>query len=84
MEQLLTTGRARSGDLALLIGFGGGLSHAAQVVALPSTPGAARFFDISADDRRFLTVKSKTSDERAEISVVLNWFDELRQKVPVD
>jgi 3-oxoacyl-(acyl-carrier-protein) synthase III len=35
MEKLLSSGRARSGDLALLIGFGGGLSHAAQVITLP-------------------------------------------------
>jgi 3-oxoacyl-[acyl-carrier-protein] synthase III len=35
MEQLMASGRAKSGDLALLVGFGGGLSHAAQVVTLP-------------------------------------------------
>lgn len=35
IDALLADGRARSGDLALLVGFGGGLSHAAQVVALP-------------------------------------------------
>lgn len=35
MERLLTTGRAESGGLALLIGFGAGLTFAAQVVELP-------------------------------------------------
>jgi 3-oxoacyl-[acyl-carrier-protein] synthase III len=35
MEELLTAGRARRGDLALLIGFGSGLVYAAQVVRLP-------------------------------------------------
>jgi 3-oxoacyl-(acyl-carrier-protein) synthase III len=35
-HQLLTDGRAQPGDLALLIGFGGGLSYAAQVITLPS------------------------------------------------
>jgi 3-oxoacyl-(acyl-carrier-protein) synthase III len=34
-HRLLADGRARSGDVALLIGFGGGLGYAAQVVALP-------------------------------------------------
>lgn len=35
MERLLTSGEARSGDSALLIGFGSGLVHAGQVVLLP-------------------------------------------------
>lgn len=35
MEQLLATGRAKSGDTALLIGFGAGLVYAATVVTLP-------------------------------------------------
>ena len=35
MERLLATGAARSGDTALLIGFGAGLVYAAQVVTLP-------------------------------------------------
>jgi 3-oxoacyl-[acyl-carrier-protein] synthase-3 len=34
-ERLLTKGQARSGDLALQIGFGAGLVYAAQVVVLP-------------------------------------------------
>ena len=35
MEQLLAAGEAASGDLALLVGFGAGLTQAAQVVELP-------------------------------------------------
>jgi len=35
MERILADGKARSGDLALLIGFGAGLAYAAQVVVLP-------------------------------------------------
>jgi 3-oxoacyl-[acyl-carrier-protein] synthase-3 len=35
MSQLLEIGAVRSGDLALLIGYGAGLSYAAQVVLLP-------------------------------------------------
>ncbi|RVW01736.1 beta-ketoacyl-ACP synthase III [Rhodococcus spongiicola] len=35
MEEVLRTGKAKSGDLALLIGFGAGLSYAGQVVTLP-------------------------------------------------
>lgn len=35
MEQLLSAGAAKSGDLALLLGYGSGLSYAASVVVLP-------------------------------------------------
>ncbi|OSC42577.1 beta-ketoacyl-ACP synthase III [Mycobacterium decipiens] len=36
MDELLATGAAKPGDLALLIGYGAGLSYAAQVVRLPN------------------------------------------------
>ena len=35
MDRMLSEGQAKSGDLALLIGFGAGLAYAAQVVRLP-------------------------------------------------
>lgn len=35
LDHLRTTGQARSGDVALLVGFGAGLSFAAQAVVLP-------------------------------------------------
>ena len=35
MERLLREGEAKSGDTALLIGFGAGLVYAAQVVTVP-------------------------------------------------
>ena len=35
MERLLATGEAKSGDTALIIGFGAGLVYAASVVTLP-------------------------------------------------
>ncbi|OBG58942.1 MULTISPECIES: beta-ketoacyl-ACP synthase III [unclassified Mycobacterium] len=36
MAELLETGAAKPGDLALLIGYGAGLSYAAQVVRMPN------------------------------------------------
>ena len=36
MAELLGTGEAKPGDLALLIGYGAGLSYAAQVVRMPN------------------------------------------------
>ncbi|WP_370179221.1 3-oxoacyl-[acyl-carrier-protein] synthase III C-terminal domain-containing protein [Rhodococcus wratislaviensis] len=38
VETLLRTGRAHAGDTGLLIGFGAGLTYAAQVVTLPAAP----------------------------------------------
>jgi beta-ketoacyl ACP synthase len=39
MAELLETGAAKPGDLALLIGYGAGLTYAAQVVRMP--PGVS-------------------------------------------
>ena len=47
------------------------------------TPAGSRAFDVAADDRRFLTIKGEASNERAEIKVVRDWFEELKKKVPV-
>jgi hypothetical protein len=41
-------------------------------------------YDVSPDGQRFLMVKPVESAETAptQINVVLNWFEELKQKVP--
>jgi beta-ketoacyl ACP synthase len=39
MAELLETGAAKPGDLALLIGYGAGLTYAAQVVRMPPGVG---------------------------------------------
>jgi hypothetical protein len=50
-------------------------------------PSVARTYDISPDGSRFLGVTSPQQaapgGDAAEINVVLNWFEELRQRVPV-
>jgi hypothetical protein len=42
-------------------------------------------YDVSPDGQRFLMVKASESAKAAptQINVVLNWFEELKQKVPV-
>jgi Tol biopolymer transport system component len=47
-------------------------------------PGAANNFDVSSDGQRFLMIKPNEAGEAAptQINVVLNWFEELKQKVP--
>ena len=47
-----------------------------------STTGANRYYDISPDGRRFVTV---TFGSRLRgIPVVLNWFEELKERVPTE
>jgi serine/threonine-protein kinase len=54
-----------------------------KLVTLPLQRGAARAYDVSADDQRFLSIKNENTSDRAEINVVLNWFEELKKRVPV-
>ncbi len=45
-----------------------------------------RSYDVSMDGQRFLTVKPGEADEDAsppQINIVLNWFEELKERVPV-
>ncbi|HMS77519.1 beta-ketoacyl-ACP synthase III [Gordonia sp. (in: high G+C Gram-positive bacteria)] len=45
MEEMLATGKAEGGQTALMLGFGAGLSYAAQVVTLPPAPKITSFDD---------------------------------------
>ena len=51
----------------------------------PPRGTSGRRYDISRVDGRFLMTKSATggSDNKVDISVVLNWFQELRERVPL-
>ena len=40
-----------------------------------------RNYDVSPDGQRFLMVKRRTEEERREVVVVLNWFEELRERM---
>jgi hypothetical protein len=47
------------------------------------SPFTAPNYDVSADGQRFLMVKASEQEQAAtQIDVVLNWFEELRQRVP--
>jgi serine/threonine-protein kinase len=55
-------------------------------LVIPGLPG--RSFDISPDGQRFLVIKDATNDQSstatpASMVVVLNWLEELKQRVPV-
>jgi len=53
----------------------------------PYLPTSASFpwYDVSPDGRRFLMLNPVESQASSptQINVVLNWFEELKQKVPV-
>jgi len=58
-----------------------------QVVKLfdtqkPSRGISGRPYDLSRVDGRFLMVKPVSASDGVDISVVLNWFEELKQRVP--
>ncbi len=50
----------------------------------PDNPGwtRPRSYDVSADGERFLMTRLPDNLPRPQIAVVLNWFDELRARVP--
>jgi len=47
-------------------------------------PGTGSNYDVSPDGQRFLMIKPSEQEQAAptQINVVLNWFEELNQKVP--
>jgi Tol biopolymer transport system component len=56
-----------------------------KVVAFPQQAGVAqRTYDVSPDGQRFITIRSDTTNERAQINVVLNWLEELKKRVPAN
>ena len=54
-----------------------------DVGAVPSTQTGASGYDLSLDGRRFLRAQPVESEHATEITVVLNWSGELKQRVPV-
>jgi hypothetical protein len=56
-----------------------------SILDWPYVKEFSRGYDVSLDGRRFLTVKSLTSEEAApQIIIVQNWFEELKRLVPTD
>ena len=50
-----------------------------------ASAGAGLFYSVSPDAQRFLMLKAADQQEAAltQIHVVLNWFEELKRRVPV-
>jgi hypothetical protein len=41
-----------------------------------------RSYDVSPDGQRFLMIKPRSAEERREVVIVLNFFEELKRLVP--
>jgi eukaryotic-like serine/threonine-protein kinase len=49
---------------------------------LARTGGSPANYDVSPDGQRFLMIKASDETPASQINIVLNWFEELKQKVP--
>jgi hypothetical protein len=47
-----------------------------------TTYSVERAYDVSLDDRRFLVIKDNQPETSASMTVVLNWVEELKTKLP--
>lgn len=65
-------------------GFSMGKPHVLFEGPYLSTPATNPNYDVSRDGQRFLMLKPVEQAQEAptQINVVLNWFEELKQKVP--
>ncbi|HEX2344816.1 MAG TPA: hypothetical protein VHI98_30385 [Vicinamibacterales bacterium] len=40
-------------------------------------------YDVTADGRRFVMIDTSNNPKPTQIDVIVNWFEELKRKVPV-
>jgi serine/threonine-protein kinase len=71
-------------DIATQPGFSAGKPRMLFEGPYLPTPATFPNYDVSLDGQRFLMLKSIAQSEAAptQINIVLNWFEELKQKVP--
>jgi eukaryotic-like serine/threonine-protein kinase len=71
-------------DIATQPGFAAGKPRMLFEGPYMPTPGTTPNYEVSRDGQRFLMLKPSEQAQAAptQINVVLNWFEELKQKVP--
>ena len=70
-------------DIATQPGFAAGKPRMLFEGQYVPTPLTAPYYDVSPDGQRFLMLKPAEQEQApTQINVVLNWFEELKQKVP--
>jgi Tol biopolymer transport system component len=76
--------RDREGAGVVPTGFSAGTPRMLFEGPYLPTPGSLPNYDVSPDGQRFLMVKPTEQEAAAtQIHVVLNWFEELKRRVPV-
>jgi len=79
----------RAGDKMLAVdveqspSFSFGKSHELFTGAYVFGSTDSQNYDVSRDGRRFLMFKRATEGTRSPINIIVNWFSELRARVPV-
>jgi eukaryotic-like serine/threonine-protein kinase len=78
-------GKMMAVDIATQPGFAAGKPRMLFEGRYSPTPLTSPNYDVSPDGQRFLMLKPSEQAQAAptQINVVLNWFEELKQKVPV-
>ncbi len=77
-------GKMMAVDIATQPGFAAGKPRMLFEDQYVPTPGTTANYDVSSDGQRFLMLKPSEQAQaaRTQINVALNWFEELKQKVP--
>jgi Tol biopolymer transport system component len=77
-------GKMMAVDIATQPGFSAGKPRVLFEGQYQPTPATFPNYDVSPDGQRFLMLKASESAETAptQINVVLNWFEELKRRVP--
>ena len=70
-------------EIATQSGFVAGKPHVLFEGPYEPSPGSNANYDVSRDGQRFLMLKQIEQEQSAtQINVVLNWFEELKRRVP--
>jgi Tol biopolymer transport system component len=69
-------------DIATQPGFAAGKPRVLFEGPYVPTPLSFPNYDVSHDGQRFLMLKTSEQAQAAQINVVLNWFEELKRRVP--
>jgi len=71
-------------DIATQPGFAAGTPRMLFEGKYEAAPVPSADYDVSSDGQRFLMLKSSEQEQAAptQINVVLNWFEELKRRVP--
>ena len=69
-------------EIATQPGFIAGTPRTLFEGAYDSTYGPVTNYDVSPDGQRFLMVKPAEQSAPTQINIVLNWFEELKRRVP--